>query len=240
MIPPAVRTPAESCCCPCVQDDHEMVDDGSFAIWPRRIGKSILLYGRRRSVFPFHCLIGPDWCAVVFVYIMIIVANVVVLYVSHPIGWPPILIGGLGGLLLLGSYTVTVCSDPGIVYKNDYPGIELPHRDLEEQQEHAPSSSMLPHPNRSGTVAPVESLECGICQFQRPKTARHCSYCGVCVDELDHHCPWSGKCIGKRNIVPFYTFLYALCFQFYYLVGVLVYYLIYAVGTGDVPHGPSF
>jgi hypothetical protein len=34
-----------------------------------------------------------------------------------------------------------------------------------------------------------ETIECGMCEIQRPITARHCTYCGVCIDGLDHHCP---------------------------------------------------
>lgn len=42
---------------------------------------------------------------------------------------------------------------------------------------------------RSRQLAYSERIECGQCELQRPYTARHCHYCGVCIDELDHHCP---------------------------------------------------
>jgi len=42
---------------------------------------------------------------------------------------------------------------------------------------------------RSRQLAYSDRIECGQCELQRPYTARHCHYCGVCIDELDHHCP---------------------------------------------------
>lgn len=237
MTPSEIRAPFDRCCCLVIRDS-ELVDDNTFVTWPRMVGKSILCYGRRKSYFPFQCLVGPDWMIVVFVYMLIVSINVVILYISSPLGWPPILIGAVGAVVLLVCYTVTVCSDPGIVYKNDHGAVvenEALNQDVESQQ-----AAML-HPNgRNGAVNPAGLMECGQCQFHRPTTARHCHYCGVCVDDLDHHCPWSGKCIGKRNIKAFYAFMHALCFQFYYLIGLLVYYLIYAMGNRGLPHGPSF
>lgn len=53
--------------------------------------------------------------------------------------------------------------------------------------EHA-SPSSAPSQRSRQTVHP-DRLECGQCELQRPYTARHCHYCGVCIDELDHHCP---------------------------------------------------
>ncbi|RYG65088.1 hypothetical protein EON64_12665 [archaeon] len=50
----------------------------------------------------------------------------------------------------------------------------------------------------------------------------------------------SGKCIGRRNLKVFYSFLHALCFQMYYLAGLLVYYLIFEFADRQLPHGPAF
>eukprot|EP00981_Chlorochromonas_danica_P002152 scaffold428_cov168-Ochromonas_danica.AAC.17 len=280
MIASNIRDPLDHFCCCCVLEDNDMVDDNRFLCWPRKVGKSILCYGRRKSVFPYHCLVGPDWCAVVFVYFAILAAHGVILGVASPLGWPPILIGAVGGSALLVAYSVTVFSDPGIIYKNDYPvseddeeAVSLTQAAMVVAQEvddpmHQPSSSptnarLTPaviHPtsniamstlstgranSRFRAVGGVDhqhknTMECGQCQFHRPTTARHCSYCGVCIDDLDHHCPWSGKCIGKRNLKAFYSFLHLLCFQFYYLLGVLIYYIIFAVlGKHRIPHGPD-
>lgn len=206
-----------------------MVDDNRFLCWPRKVGKSILCYGQRKSVFPYHCLVGPDWCAVVFVYFAIIAAHGVILGVASPLGWPPILIGAVGGTALLAAYSVTVFSDPGIIYKNDYPvpedeeAVSLTHAVVMQEvddpmhQSSSPNARLTPaviHP-ASGSTSNIamstlpmgransrfravggvdhhhkDTMECGQCNFRRPTTARHCSYCGVCIDDLDHHCPW--------------------------------------------------
>ena len=49
-----------------------------------------------------------------------------------------------------------------------------------------------------------------------------------------------GKCIGDLNIKAFYTFLNVMCFQFYYLVGVLVYFLISRYSVDSLPTGPGY
>ncbi len=71
--------------------------------------------------------------------------------------------------------------------------------------------------------------KCGVCDLERPYSARHCHYCNVCVDGLEHHCPWCGKCIGEENIFAFRCFLGWLTFQFYLLAALLVYYVIATV-----------
>jgi hypothetical protein len=237
MIPSSLRRQLDNVFCGCVEEDNGMVDDNKYTCC-RRVGSSILLCGKKKSYFPFQCFVGPDWSAVVLVFVLIIGINAVVLYVVSPIGWPPILLGGVGGCILLFSFAFTVCSDPGIVFKNDFSLGNLGglHQDVED-----PTHSMLQ--TGSGhhrAVSPTHTMECGHCQFRRPTTARHCVHCGVCVDDLDHHCPWSGKCIGKKNLRGFYIFLYALCFQFYYLVGVFIYWILFAVSSNPVPTGPSF
>ncbi|RYG65087.1 hypothetical protein EON64_12660 [archaeon] len=189
MIHQAIRSPINNFCCSCVVTDHSMVDDGSFTCRPKRIGASILLCGRRKSHFPFQCMIGPDWPLVMLVYFLIITINVIILAVSSPLGWPPILIGAFGAITLLTTYSMTVCSDPGIVYKNDY--VAASSDALAQDLESSPNSSMLQQGGRAlETVHGADLMECGHCQFLRPKCARHCTFCQVCVDELDHHCPW--------------------------------------------------
>lgn len=50
----------------------------------------------------------------------------------------------------------------------------------------------------------------------------------------------SGKCIGERNLKAFNLFIQMLCIQFYYLLGSLIYFLIYHYVIHSLPHGPSF
>ena len=90
-----------------------------------------------------------------------------------------------------------------------------------------PTPASVPHPMTVGVSAPEvpSTIECGRCQLQRPYSARHCSYCDVCVDDLDHHCPYCGKCIGENNIQAFHCFVGWLNFQSCYLFAVLLFYL---------------
>lgn len=203
----------------------ELVNDDTSVCGPLKVGKgdgnTILLCGKRRSMFPFHCMVGPDWPALIAVYGMIFIANGVVLGIIDSL--PILVIGVVGCGLLLLSYTFVVCSDPGIVYQNDFPVVNLtsstendgkineadPEDGLKVSQYDSGNHSSLlkarsTQSAQSGSLLiPPNTIECGQCEIQRPIDARHCHYCGVCVEELDHHCPWCGKCIGKNNIFAF-------------------------------------
>lgn len=183
MIPEPTNTCLNKyfCCCVRSDDREAMVDDNSYVRWPIRVGNFILFYGRRRSTWPYHCLVGPDWPFVIMVYFLIIVVNAGVLYWISPLGWPPVVIGIPGTLFLLITYSIVAFSDPGIVYKNDFSDINA--GDIEDPMH---SSHAIPRV----TFALQRSIECGNCNFQRPLTAHHCTYCKVCVNHLDHHCPW--------------------------------------------------
>jgi hypothetical protein len=242
MLPSSIQHTLNDVCCPCVGTIGDpLYDDHEFVTKPIRIGDFILFYGRRKSQFPYQCLVGPDWPFIVVVLFLIIVINAVILGVISPLGWPPVLIGIIGALILLGSYSMVAFSDPGIVYRNDYQR----HSSTESANQ---TFSLLPTPASSSQIAstnaPVNAsstpshslgdvenggqqryllaenhglamnnytapsaqhnvtsitrvsfalehtIECGICQLNRPMTARHCSYCKTCILELDHHCPW--------------------------------------------------
>jgi hypothetical protein len=96
------------------------VDNNEFVCQPTKVGDSILICGRRKSYFPFQCLVGPDWPIVVLVYFLIISIDAFVLYVVSPLGWVPVMLGGIGAVAVLIFYSMVACSDPGIIYKNDY------------------------------------------------------------------------------------------------------------------------
>lgn len=244
MIEPAFRRTLENICCPCVRKPtagQELVDKNNFEYSPIRIGEFILFYGRRRSFFPFHCLLGPDWLLNILVFGLIILIDGVVLWVIRALGWPVILIGGFGAAVLLISYTMVAFSDPGIVYKED--------DDIEEQIALSQSSDSLAvgqSGNRSITpevfkpmprVPSASRIDCGHCKIKRPMTSTHCGYCGTCIHGLDHHCPWSGKCIGEENLMPFRVFVCTLSFQCYFLIGALIYWLVSL--SSNLPTGPS-
>ena len=145
-------------------------------------------------------MIGPDWPIVILVYIMIIGINSIILGVISPIGWPPVLIGLVGAIVLLSTYSCVACSDPGIVYKNDYDQVE---EKVSNDEESLTASNDNQGENDSNNITSIrsdsrtviinkvpETIECGQCQLNRPFSGRHCHYCKVCIDELDHHCPW--------------------------------------------------
>ena len=67
------------------------------------------------------------------------------------------------------------------------------------------------------------TIECSSCDIQRPFTATHCAYCGVCIDKLDHHCPWSGQCIGRNNMLPFQIFVSLIGVMCWFCVGASIY-----------------
>jgi hypothetical protein len=82
---------------------------------------------------------------------------------------------------------------------------------------------------RAGSVPPStrsDTIPCGQCKIDRPRTARHCPYCGACINDLDHHCPWSGRCIGENNIRAFHIFVGWLCFEIYFMLGIFIYFCI--------------
>ena len=241
--------------------DKNLVNDGGGVGCcgkPIKVGEQWLLCGKKKSRFPFHCMVGPDWPMVVLVYTLIVCAHAVVLgLASNCLGWPVLLVGLTGCCILLTAYTTVACTDPGIVYKEleEHQEEQLQMQQFQQQQQQqlqqkeqhspeaksdgltsaagkdeeagfasdpalspmnqgqgansiSPSSSpasssndvtapILKRPNLSGKqltemvngVACKTTIECGQCNLQRPYSARHCVYCGVCVEELDHHCP---------------------------------------------------
>eukprot|EP01041_Mallomonas_annulata_P006132 gene6132-12417_t len=208
------RTALDKCFCCCVKESlrpGEIIgDDGRYFAHPVRIGRNILFYGRRNTQWPMQCHMGPDWPGVVLVYTGIIVSNIVILGIISPLGWPVILIGGSSAIALLYTYSVVALSDPGIVYKECVASPE--DGNLEENlsshlvQNNISESKSINNSSTSNE-SKVQKIECGTCEIQRPITAAHCSYCGVCIDNLDHHCPWCGKCIGKKTKGMFFIFL---------------------------------
>jgi hypothetical protein len=215
-------------CCVAKQDesDKRLIDDGTCVKGPIRIGSSILLCGKRKGYFPKQLFVGPDWPLVILVYCLIIGINVVVLGVISPLGWPPVLIGIFICCCLLVAYSCVACSNPGIIFKNDY---TIPDADIEDGK------------SPDEVAWRPRTIECGQCELKRPMSGHHCHYCEVCVDELDHHCPWCGKCIGKNNIKSFWLFVYSMNVQLYYLLGVFIYYIIAVPGgQGWLPKGPGF
>ena len=61
---------------PCLP--QERLADGEFLCCrPVYVGRNILLCGRKDSVFPFQCMVGPDWPCMLITYSIITVPSVI-------------------------------------------------------------------------------------------------------------------------------------------------------------------
>lgn len=120
MINKSIRDPFDRLCCSGVEEDKSFIDDGTFTTKRIKIGGHYLLWGKRRSYFPFHGMVGPDWIMVVLVYFLIIAIDAIILSVISPLGWPPVMIGLVGFVIVICAFSAVACTDPGIVYKNDF------------------------------------------------------------------------------------------------------------------------
>jgi hypothetical protein len=203
MIAKDIRMSMEKSCCSEILEPlpgQELTDNGEYFSKPVRVGKAtygghILLCGKRDSTFPYHCMVGPDWPLMVFVYFLIIVIDTVVLTVISALGVPVFVIGLVGFISLLLVYSKLACSDPGIVYKTDETHNEVIGMTSQNNFNVSSSNERLQtylntaSHHSSHSQAKSELIPCGTCEISRPVTAKHCLYCGVCIDELDHHCP---------------------------------------------------
>ena len=221
MLESTIRDAMEKSFCCClreVKDEENLRDDGKFHYF-KRYKHSILLYGKLRSHFPYHCLVGNDWPLVVVVYFLILLANGVVLGIIGTVAYPVVIIGIVMTVFLLISYSATVCTDPGIIFERDFikPDIEIgnvinsEHSNGSDTNE---NSSLQITSKIVGMPHIPNSVECGICKINRPYSARHCNYCNICVDELVSH-----SIHFKRN---------------YHMIFVIFYRIIIVHGQGNV------
>lgn len=56
--------------------ERERVEDDEFFYYPRRIGNSVLICGRRQSSFPYQLFVGPEWPCMLVTYSFIIVPSI--------------------------------------------------------------------------------------------------------------------------------------------------------------------
>lgn len=84
--------------------------------------------------------------------------------------------------------------------------------DFNDQSTHSISSNA----NIGGSMSsanssppPISDL-CFKCVQYKPNRSYHCDTCKVCIEQYDHHCPWINNCVGKKNIVRFIVFLFAI------------------------------
>jgi hypothetical protein len=142
--------------------------------------------------------------------------------------WGPILVAASFLLLMIAvcAFSAAACSDPGIIFPPESESEECIEQEIDVETGESTAATLnggsavgTPHRNsgsslvgrrRSQNTETAGTVECGICEIQRPYNASHCYECGVCVEDLDHHCPWTGKCIGKKNLQQFHFFLWSL------------------------------
>lgn len=185
---------------------------------PQYVGRMILLCGHKDSRFPLHCLVGPDWPCMLITYALVSAPTIsFLILIAARISWIIVMLGLVSFTLTLIFFSLTACSDPGIVYR------QLQEETLEDSeagaaQSHAnvtiSNSDIRGAPltaaagaSTSTALNPTAQIPCSRCELSRPVGASHCYDCEVCVTDLDHHCPWTGKCIGKKNVYFFYSFL---------------------------------
>jgi palmitoyltransferase ZDHHC9/14/18 len=173
-------------------------------------------------------------------YLLIIVPSVFfVINVSFSYGMPMVIVAAATTATVLVSFSLTACSDPGIVYNiMSWENVDNDNEDPERQDNENNDYKYggISRPSQSsrlralGCLAPkppptyhnASMIDCGACGLKRPSNANHCYDCGVCVEDLDHHCPWTGKCIGKNNIRYFYIFLLSLSVHIIFVTMVTV------------------
>jgi hypothetical protein len=158
----------------------ERVDDDVFHTYPHFVGNCILLYGKKNSYFPFHCMVGPHWPVTAFTVLFITIPTYYYL-TRIPLIMEHYLLVYCTGTILLSSFLFTACTDPGIVFVSSNKKSDAP--DLESQQ----SASEIAF-DKLNNIKRNNWITCGKCNIDRPPNAFHCYDCNVCMEDLDHHC----------------------------------------------------
>ena len=147
----------------------------------KRIGNSVLLCGPQRSRrgWPFQWIVGPGRGGVAASYALIVFCyGAFLVFIAPRVHVAAVVGGAANGAFVLAVFMSVSCTDPGIVYAE------------------ASMAAEDGYYNR-----------CDRCDLDRPRGARHCYDCGVCVMDLDHHCPLTGKCVGAKNADRFQVLL---------------------------------
>lgn len=187
-------------------NNMERVEDDTFVYLPHRIGNHTLIFGKKTSSFPFQLFVGPEWQCMLITYTVIIIPTAF-FFLNIAIQWGIgcIVGGSITLFMVLICFSLTACSDPGIIF-----GTIHSNHDIENGE----NVNVI----ENGENAVCNSIECHQCNIKRPKTAVHCYKCNLCIDGLDHHCPWTGKCIGRKTITYFYCFLWTLVIHIGYVL----------------------
>ncbi|ESS30777.1 DHHC zinc finger domain-containing protein [Toxoplasma gondii VEG] len=150
---------------------------------------------------------GPDRRTALVSLAMILIPSVVFMIWTSPwfashfgVGVP--LTQALLVLLTVYFFSVTACSDPGILPR---------HRSPMNAFDPLTGAYRARQPPRYQDVVIngncIRLKFCTTCNIYRPPRSVHCAICDNCVERFDHHCPWLGNCIGLRNYRTFIFFV---------------------------------
>jgi palmitoyltransferase ZDHHC9/14/18 len=216
--------------CRCIQKGEtklvERTIDNKFHMRPQMVGNSILLYGRKNSRFPMQMFIGPEWPCMLMTNILILVPSYFFL-VNVASQWHIAVqvCGIITTAVLMCAFLSTACTDPGVVWVggDDSSEVDVEAGDTQgKTQAEKLEAGTAVSPSIGRSKVRGKMIMCGMCNIDRPVTAKHCHECGVCVDELDHHCPWTGKCIAKKNLTTFYAFLWSLMLHIGFVIAMVI------------------
>lgn len=225
MVPANIKEALINSCCTWVEpsvEAEELIDDDIYATWPKFVGERILFWGKKNSYWPFHCFVGADWPIVVLTYMIIVVANAVVLAIIAPLGWPVVLAGSVSCVILLAFYTATVATNPGIIYKevdkdsesviqstsssaiaseSQQPMLELePGLSTVEENATNPSRavsmSVLTGESSTTVISPME--EVGVRPPDIPSTIE-CGQCKIQRPFSARHCYYCKVCVNELD-----------------------------------------
>eukprot|EP01089_Gocevia_fonbrunei_P003830 TRINITY_DN13787_c0_g1_i1.p1 TRINITY_DN13787_c0_g1~~TRINITY_DN13787_c0_g1_i1.p1 ORF type:complete len:281 (-),score=26.84 TRINITY_DN13787_c0_g1_i1:18-860(-) len=105
-------------------------------------------------------------------------------------------------VLLISSYLLAACRDPGYVEIPEHGSIEE-RRCNRLENDHGSSEERQ---QRFNTAWNTDQY-CFICELERPTDSHHCKHCNRCVEGMDHHCYFVENCIGKNNFKAFLLLL---------------------------------
>ncbi len=76
--------------------------------------------------------------------------------------------------------------------------------------------------NKKNYILEISKNEpfCIICCSNISDNSKHCKKCNKCIENFDHHCNWLNNCIGKYNYSFFYSLLFILILNSFFVFGV--------------------
>ena len=140
-----------------------LLDDDCYCC--ARVAKNWLICGRKRGRWPATCFVGPDWPCMCCTYSLILAPSGAFLVLVAPRVHAAVVAGGALTLgALLAAFSLTACSDPGIVYR------ELGSDDVARR-----------FCSRCDFERPIEARHCYDCDLCVRDLDHHCPWTGKCI-----------------------------------------------------------